>query len=82
MSYTDLRDFEAEFEMFTDGGLFVQVEKLGGGTVGREYSGTWRYVVSNADGVEIARAQDCETGMPHTHAWVADMIAGYFTPED
>lgn len=78
MSYTDLRDFESEFETCTTGGLFIQVEKLGGGTVDKAYDGTWRYIVSNKDGQEIARAQDFETGMPMTHADVASAIAGYF----
>lgn len=78
MSYTDLRDFMPEHEAFTDSGLFIQVEKLGGGTVGHAYEGTWRYVVSNEKGEEIARAQDFETRTPHTHGQAVAVIAGYF----
>lgn len=81
MSYTDLRDFAAEYTADVDG-LSVAIEKLGGGTVGQKYTGTWRYVVTNAAGIEVARGQDCETGMPHTHAWVARFVAEEFAPSD
>lgn len=81
MSYTDLRDFEAEYTYVSDTGLTVQVEKLGGGTVGREYTGTWRYVVTDASGTELGRGQDLTTGMPHTHVWAARFAAEYFEGE-
>lgn len=81
MSYTDLRDFEPEYTYTSDEGLCVQVEKLGGGTVGRKYAGTWRYVVSNANGAVVARAQDYTLQFPHSHKWVARDIADYFVPE-
>lgn len=80
MSYTDLRDFSEEYKTTTDDGLTVQIEKLGGGTVGNAYTGTWRYIVTNASGVEVARGQDCETGMPHTHAQVAVFVADTYVP--
>jgi hypothetical protein len=79
MSYTDLRDFEAEFTTEIDD-LTIRIEKLGGGTVGNAYTGTWRYVVTTRDGIEVARGQNLETGMPHTHAEVADMVAENFVP--
>lgn len=81
MSYTDLRDFTAEHTHTDDNGLTVQVEKLGGGTVGREYTGTWRYIATDSDGNEVARGQDCDTGMPHSHDHVAREIAAYYGPE-
>lgn len=74
MSYTDLRDFEPEYTYTASDGSTVQVEKLGGGMVGRKYAGTWRYILSDADGVELTRGQDYTVGMPHTHAWVAEDI--------
>lgn len=80
MSYTDLRDFAEEFKTTTDDGLTVQIEKLGGGTVGKAYTGTWRYIVTNESGVEVARGQNFETGMPHTHAEVAVMVSDEFAP--
>jgi hypothetical protein len=78
MAYKDLRDFVPELVAQTDEGLIVQVEKLGGGTLGYAYTGAWRYIVSDAVGRELGRGQDFETGMPHTHAEVASMIAEFF----
>lgn len=78
MSYTDLRDFEAEYTWVSDSGATVQIEKLGGGAVGREYSGTWRYIVTGPDGAEWGRGQDLTTGMPRGHHFVAKMAAEYF----
>lgn len=78
MSYTDLRDFEVEYETVTDAGFMVKVQKLGGGTVGREYAGTWRYIVTDAAGQELGRGQDLETGRPKTHAEVAEIVADFF----
>ena len=77
MSYTDLRDFEPEYTA-TDAGLTIQVEKLGGGTLGRAYTGSWRYVVIDATGTELGRGQDFTTGTPQTHAEAAALIADYF----
>lgn len=78
MAYRDLRDFAPELVAQADSGLIVQVEKLGGGTLGRAYTGAWRYIVSDAAGRELGRGQDIETGMPHTHAEVAVLIADFF----
>ncbi len=80
MSYTDLRDFECEY-VLTQGDLMIEIEKLGGGTVGQAYTGQWRYVVKVA-GREAARAQDVNTGMPHTHADVAALVANVFDGTD
>lgn len=79
MSYRDLRDFAEEFKTDVDG-LTVMIEKLGGGTVGNAYTGTWRYIVLSESGTEVARGQDMETGMPHTHAEVAEIVAENFAP--
>ncbi len=82
MSYTDLRDFSAEHTQTMDNELTVQIEKMGGGTLGEAYAGTWRYIVTNAAGIEVARGQDFTTGMPHTHAEVAVLVAEYFDGTD
>lgn len=80
MSYSDLRDFEPEYTAEIDGAT-VEIEKLGGGTLGREYVGTWRYRYTFSDG-RVEKGQDCETRMPHTHAWVAhELIAPHFEEE-
>lgn len=83
MSYTDLRDFEAEAVFTFDEAGFqtrVKIAAMGGGTVGRAYAGTWRYIVT-CDGIEVARGQDFTTGMPKTHAEAAEMIYEYFSEE-
>ena len=81
MSYTDLRDFEAEYTHVDDYGRTYKIEKLGGGTVGESYAGTWRYIVTGEDGSELARGQDFETGMPHTHEEAARELATFFDTE-
>ncbi|MFE6739848.1 hypothetical protein [Streptomyces tubercidicus] len=63
------------------GDVAVQIEKLGGGTVGESYTGTWRYIVSRA-GQEIQRGQDLECGTPWTHTEAARFIGCQFTDED
>jgi hypothetical protein len=78
MSYADLRDFEAEYETVTDEGLKIQIEKLGGGTLGKSYVGTWLYVVTGPDGVELERGMDFETNLPSTHEQAASVLAHYF----
>lgn len=77
MSYTDLRDFSPEYAA-SRGDLRIQVEKLGGGTLGRDYDGVWRYVVSDQHGTELVRAQDFKAGTPLSHHVVSMRIAEYF----
>jgi hypothetical protein len=84
MSYTDLRDFEPEYAVRIIGqGIRIQLEKLGGGTVGRAYQGTWRYVVTDVHtGDEVARGQDLHTGTPKTHAEAALILADFLTSDE
>jgi hypothetical protein len=85
MSYTDLRDFAPEYTAsgFWQGeSVRIELEKLGGGTVGRAYEGTWRYVVTDAAGDEIARGQDLHTGTPKTHAEAALILADFLTSDE
>lgn len=81
MSYTDLHDFDAEYTYTAPSGTIVQIAKLGGGTVGREYSGRWRYIVTDNNGTEIARGQDYDTPMPHTHKRAAIELLIFFPGE-
>lgn len=78
MSNADLRDFEPEYTTTADDGLTIQIEKLGGGTRGRTYAGSWRYIVTDATGTELGRGQDFSTGTPSTHAEAAELIADSF----
>lgn len=56
-------------------GTRVEVSKMGGGTVGREYTGRWIYAVYDVLGSLVASGDDYVTNMPHTHRWVARDIA-------
>lgn len=60
-------EFVPEYAV-TRGGLRAEVEKTGGGTVGREYDGYWRYVVRYADDGELVTCGiDFHSGTPITH---------------
>lgn len=91
MSYTDLRDFSPEYvearQEYVNGWYVdasVAIEKLGGGTVGREYSGEeWRYVVFYG-GQTVLRGQDLVIGHAATHMEAADTaldFAKYYQEE-
>lgn len=76
MSYTDLRDFDAEatFTFEADGvEVTVEIAKLGGGTVGRQYTGRWRYIMS-VGGTEAARGQDFDTSTFESHKSAARIL--------
>ncbi|MFF4529201.1 hypothetical protein ACFY1P_08000 [Streptomyces sp. NPDC001407] len=82
MSYTDLRDFHCEYRETFDGErdgkhatFTVEIEKLGGGTVGKKYAQeSWRYIAKHSDGEEIARGQDLYMGSPATHEDAAKCV--------
>jgi hypothetical protein len=82
MSYTDLRDFRPDVTFDVpqwntdDPTLTIAIEKLGGGTVGKAYTGTWRYVVRLA-GTEIAKGQDLDSGTALTHEEAAHTLADF-----
>lgn len=59
-------------------GARVEVSKMGGGTVGKEYTGRWHYAVFDVLGALVASGDDYITGRPHTHRWVARDIAALF----
>ena len=59
-------------------GTRVEVSKMGGGTVGREYTGRWIYAVYDVLGQLVASGDDYITGMPHTHRWVARDVASIY----
>lgn len=83
MSYTDLRDFNAEYTvvvptMTTDvePALIIEIEKLGGGTVGQRYTGRWRYRAYYG-GHLFAQGQDLETGSYLSHRRAARVLADH-----
>lgn len=64
-------------------GIRVDVAKVGGGTLGKEYAGRWFYAVYDVLGNLVASGDDYITGMPHTHRWVAsDLASIYLDPVD
>lgn len=76
--------FDRELTEFTTLGLYqygtdvkVSVYKVGGGTVGEAYAGSWGYCVETLDEFEIANGEDLITGMPHTHASVAQTVLSF-----
>jgi hypothetical protein len=81
MSYTDLRDFYPEFSTVIDGWI-IEIEKLGGGTIGKSYDGHWRYIVTNAFGEEITRGQDLWTGTPKTHGDMASTLWDFLSSDE
>lgn len=62
-----------EFELELDPETFVRISKVGGGTVGREYSGYWHYTIVMAGAVSD-RGSNLYTGSPHTHEAAAFLI--------
>lgn len=74
MSYTDLRDFDAELDYWYENYGRIQVEKLGGGSIGKAYEGIWRYKAFDTKGELITLGQDFETGTPKTHEQVASIL--------
>lgn len=85
VSYKDLRDFTPEYIVIVTDYMDVhkytiQIEKLGGGTFGHKYSGTWRYIVWK-NGQEIGKGQDFESGLQISHREAAVQIISFFTDE-
>jgi hypothetical protein len=50
----------------------VEVDKDGGGTLGRSYEGTWTVTVMNGP-VYVVDREELRTGTPKTHVQVARM---------
>lgn len=77
--YGDQRDDlsrELDHEVVVEYASFViGVDKVGGGTVGRGYSGDWQTTIYTPDKRVFERVP-VYTGMPHTHFSVADGVIG------
>ena len=56
-------------------GFMIGVDKVGGGRVGRGYSGNWETTVYTTD-KRVHETIPVRTGMEHTHFSVADMVIG------
>lgn len=78
-----LDEFDQEFQhdeqvYLEDSGTYedvtVRVAAAGGGTLGKKYQGDWLYTVE-VDGEYKAWGSDFHTGTPHSHKYVAEMVA-------
>lgn len=56
-----------------DGSLTLALDKTGGGTLGRRYTGDWKAVVTDTEG-RIVVDGDLGTGTPKNHNEVAEMV--------
>jgi hypothetical protein len=65
----------AEYTTTVDG-LRVQVDKVGGGTLGNAYEGRWSVTVQNGP-VYAYDNDELTTGTPKTHAEVARIAADF-----
>lgn len=67
--------YEDEFTAEIDG-LRVYINKVGGGTVGRKYTGDWTERVERLDGSFVTEGV-FTTGTPWTHEMVAMEVTQY-----
>lgn len=56
--------------------VMVEISKAGGGTLGRRYSGTWSYRLTQ-NGKVLAEGDDLRTGTPKTHEEAARIAWGF-----
>lgn len=54
----------------------IGMSKVGGGTVGTAYPGSWEYAVT-VNGCEIITGGDLRSGMPDTHEGMARCLASF-----
>lgn len=69
-----------EYETVTHDGATVLVSKVGGGTIGRYYSGAWHYSYSRRDRHE--EGSNLILGTPHDHAGAASVVVHHLTTDD
>jgi hypothetical protein len=60
--------------------LAIQIAKVGGGTVGRAYTGQWQAVITYA-GREIYRTDDLYTNQACTHQGAARHLADFMSSD-
>lgn len=72
-----LADFE--FATLSDDKLFdIYVSKVGGGTVGTPYMGSWHYAITKANSEKvILKGSNLHTGSPATHRKAAEIAADF-----
>jgi len=80
MSSKMVEDIDPEFVKLFDDGTVVMVAKIGGGTVGKMYDGSWWYNVYSS-GEILSRGTDYYSGTPQPHWLVAKFVHEYFMEE-
>jgi hypothetical protein len=60
--------------------ITLSLSKLGGGTVGQSYTGTWCYDVT-IDGELVTSGNDLESGTAHTHEEMAWLLAEFLADD-
>jgi hypothetical protein len=62
-------------------GLTVRIAKVGGGTLGKSYDGSWEFEVLNHSG-EVIQKSYLNTGTPMTHAEAARTVISFHENEE
>lgn len=57
--------------------MTIRVSKVGGGTQGRRYAGSWHYQAEGPDGAIVAAGSDLHTGTPKSHHEAALEVAWF-----
>jgi hypothetical protein len=70
-----LNPSEWEYSVIAPDGATILISKVGGGTLGKPYDGTWHYSYSLRD--EHSEGSDLETPIPVSHATAADYVFGF-----
>lgn len=59
----------------------VGISKIGGGTVGKAYEGSWEYTFANYISNEYKSGDDLVTGTPKTHQEAAHILIDFIVGE-
>lgn len=79
MANFSTKEFNIE-DYYEENGLRIEIEKVGGGTLGRKYTGNWIYRVL-LDNVEQTRGSDYVTNTETGHHDVCLDLYNYFDKE-
>jgi hypothetical protein len=60
-------------------GAVILVSKVGGGTLGRQYEGSWHYSYTLRD--RHVEGSDLWTGFPQSHVGAAQMVSEFLSEE-
>lgn len=83
MKSSDFEHLETRDNPLQPGGraLAVRVSKVGGGTVGRAYEGTWIYRVTYVGGPLMVEGDDLRIGTPKTHRQIVEIVMDFLAEQ-